>query len=126
LLGPVTVVERAPGRFTITGEIDLATAAQLDGLEDVHGALLLDLHGVTFMDSSGIAALVRLAERCPHQDCTLQIEACSLPVERVLRIVGLYDILSKDEAPHRSNGDQHRTICGPRLPRWSRRAAASD
>jgi hypothetical protein len=27
------------------------------------------------MDSSGIAALVRLWKRCPHRDCTLHIEA---------------------------------------------------
>ena len=69
LVGPVTVLERAPGRFSVTGEIDLATAARLDELEYVHGPLLLDLHGVTFMDSSGIAALVRLHQRCPHRDC---------------------------------------------------------
>jgi anti-sigma B factor antagonist len=106
LLGPVTVVERAPGRFTITGEIDMSTAPRLDELEQVHGPLLVDLHGVTFIDASGIAALVRLNKRCPHHDCTFRIEACSPPVERVLRIVGLYDTLVEDAAPHRSNGDR--------------------
>jgi anti-anti-sigma factor len=85
LLGSVTILERAPGRFRITGEIDRATAPRLDELEDVHGPLLLDLHSVTFMDSSGIAALVQLSQRCPHHDCTFQVEACSSPVERVLQ-----------------------------------------
>ena len=105
VLGPVAVVERAPGRFTITGEIDLATAPRLDALDTVHGPLLLDLHGVTFMDSSGIRALLRLQQRCPHQHCTFQIEACSPPVERVLRIAGLYDLFTEDGTPHGSNGD---------------------
>ena len=65
VLGPLAMLERAPGRYSITGELDLATAPQLDHLEDVHGPLLLDLHGVTFMDSSGIAALVRSVEALP-------------------------------------------------------------
>jgi anti-sigma B factor antagonist len=104
VLGPVTVVERAPGRFTISGEIDLATARQLYALETVHGPLLLDLHGVTFMDSSGIRALLQLHHRCPHRHCTFQIEACSLPVERVLRIAGVYDLLTDNGTPHGSNG----------------------
>ena len=54
VLGPLAIIERGPGRYSLTGEIDLATAPQLDHLEDVHGPLLLDLHGVTFMDSTGM------------------------------------------------------------------------
>ena len=105
LLGPVTVVERAPGRFTITGEVDLAMARQLDALETVHGPLLLDLRGVTFLDSSGIRALLGLRQRCPHPDCTFQIEACSLPVERVLRIAGLYETLTDGVGEQATDGE---------------------
>src|SRR3954469_3867277 len=126
LLGPLTVLERAPGRFTITGEMDHATVPRLDELDDVHGPLLLDLHGVTFMDSGGVAALVRLYERCPHPQCTFQIETCSLPVERVLRMVGLYDILTEDGAPPRSNGDGHRADLRPSAPEMELGVAASD
>jgi anti-anti-sigma factor len=97
VLGPLAIIERGPGRYSLTGEIDLATAPQLDHLEDVHGPLLLDLHGVTFMDSTGIAALVRLWKRCPRRDCTLQIEACSRQVERVLSIAGLYEIFTQED-----------------------------
>jgi anti-anti-sigma factor len=96
LLGPFTVVERAPGTYSIFGEIDMATAPALDGLADVHGPLLLDLHGVSFIDSMGIAALVRLHKRCDHDGCTLRIEACSPSVERVLRLVGLYETFTAD------------------------------
>jgi anti-anti-sigma factor len=114
-----------PGRFTITGEIDRATAPRLDELEDVHGPLRLDPHGVTLMDSSGIAALVRLSKRCPHHDCTFQIETCSLPVERVLRIVGLYDILTED-GPHTDpTATDTAQICGPPAPTMEPRTAAA-
>ena len=98
-LGKLAVVECASGRFRITGQLDLATAPRVNELQDTHGPLLLDLHGVTFMDSSGVAALVRLHKRCPDQGCTLRIEACSLPVERVLRIAGLYDLFTQDAEP---------------------------
>jgi anti-anti-sigma factor len=116
VLGPIAVVERAPGRFTITGEIDLATVPQLYALDTVHGPLLLDLHGVTFMDSSGIRALLRLKQRCPHLHCTFQIEALSPPVERVLRIAGLYDILTEDGTPQDRTAAGPAQICGPRPP----------
>ena len=50
-LSPVMVVECGPGMISISGEIDMSTAHQLYQLQDVHGPLLLDLHGVTFMDA---------------------------------------------------------------------------
>ena len=101
LLGPVTIIERAPGRFSITGELDLTTAPRLIELDDVHGPLLLDLHGVTFIDSNGIAALLQLYRRCEHDGCSFRIEAWSDEVERVLRIVGLHEILTEDGVGHR-------------------------
>ncbi len=104
-LGSVTILVRAPSRFIITGEIDVATAPRLDELDDVHGPLLVDLRSVTFMDASGITALVRLAKRCPHRDCTFQIEACSPPVEQLLRVVNLYDAFTDDGARRRTEGD---------------------
>ena len=106
LLGPVTIIERAPGRFRVSGELDTYTVHRLDKLSDVHGPLLLDMHGVTFIDASGISALVRLYQRCPHNACTLRIEACSPQVERLLRIVHLYDLLVQDGAPS-EDGDGH-------------------
>ena len=95
-----TIYERAPGRYSLYGELDMATASQLRDLDDIHGPLLLDLDGVSFLDSSGVSGLIQLRERCPHQSCTFLIERCSAPAERVLRIVGLYEILTEDGAGH--------------------------
>ncbi len=66
----------------------------------MHGPLLLNLHGLTFIDSSGIAALVQLYKRCEHDGCSFRIESCSRPVERLLRIVGLYEIFTEDGVGH--------------------------
>jgi anti-anti-sigma factor len=92
LLGPLSIIERAPGVYTIVGELDDTTAHRLDRLANVNGPLVLDLHEVSFMNSAGIAALVRLHQTCQDDGCTFRIEACSPPVERVLRIVGLHEV----------------------------------
>jgi len=92
----LTIDERAPGRFKLAGELDMATSRMLDELADVHGPLLLDMRDVTFIDSTAIASLVRLYRGCENNGCSFLIEACSPIVERVLRIVGLYGILTED------------------------------
>jgi anti-anti-sigma factor len=97
-LQPFSIYERAPGRFNLCGELDMATAAQLTELEHVEGPLLLDLRDVSFIDSCGIAGLLRLYRRCQRDGCAFLIESCSRPVERVLRIVGLYEIFTEDGA----------------------------
>jgi anti-anti-sigma factor len=78
----------------------MATVPRLDELADVHGPLLFDLRDVSFIDSCGIAAFVRLYRRCEDDGCSFLIEACSPQVERLLRIVGLYDILTEDGVGH--------------------------
>ena len=94
----LTITERAPGHFRLCGELDMATARQLTALAELHGPLLLDLSDVSFLDSSGISGLLRLYQRCGVADCSFLVERCSPQVERVLRVVGLYDVLTEDGA----------------------------
>ena len=125
-LRTLTIYQRARGRYTLCGELDMATAPQLDELDDVHGPLLLDLRGVSFIDTAGVSGLIRLYERCPHHSCTFLIEECSPPAARVLRLVGLYETFTEDGAPRRSNGDRNRTDLQPSAPTMEPWAAASD
>ena len=99
-LQPFTIHERAPGRFDLAGELDMATVPQLQELSEMDGPLLLDLREVSFIDSCGIAGLLGLYRRCQRDGCEFLIESCSRPVERVLRLVGLYEILTEDGARH--------------------------
>ncbi len=115
-LSPVTIVECGPGMLSVSGEIDMSTAGQLDELQEMHGPLRLDLDGVTFMDASGVAALVRLYQRCPHRDCTLLIDRCSAQVERVLRIVNLYSMLTVDGTGRSMNSERHGPLLQPLAP----------
>ena len=106
MLGPITVLERAPGGVSVTGASDLATAPRLDELEDVHGPLLLDLQGVTFIDSSGIAALVRLHRRCPHHEPALAAErVVDERAQRVALAEATADRGAHDGDPDRAGGE---------------------
>ncbi|PZS26910.1 MAG: anti-sigma factor antagonist [Pseudonocardiales bacterium] len=80
---------------TIEGEIDLccaddvATLATLS-LDDPHlRSLTLDLAAVTFMDSTGIGALVRIRNTALEVGKQLTLRDPSEPVTKVLKITGL-------------------------------------
>jgi anti-anti-sigma factor len=56
--------ERGTCRLTLRGELDLATTALLEqALGEAGDDVLLDLRGLTFMDSTGVRALLEAAER---------------------------------------------------------------
>lgn len=56
--------ERGATRLTLRGELDLGTAERLEqALAAAYGEVLLDLRGLTFMDSTGVRVLLESAER---------------------------------------------------------------
>ena len=61
------------------------------------GSIRLDLRAVTFMDASGVRALVRMHVHCEREGRSFSVHACSSHVERLLHSPGLYDILADDE-----------------------------
>jgi anti-anti-sigma factor len=82
------------GAYALEGELDMATAPAVDAaFAEISGSIRLDLGALRFLDSCGVAALLRLRQRCQADGCHLRIDACSPSAARVLRIVGLYDML---------------------------------
>ncbi len=60
----VALDEHGACRMTLRGELDLATAGRLEqALAEAGEAVLLDLRGLTFMDSTGVRGLLEAAER---------------------------------------------------------------
>jgi anti-anti-sigma factor len=56
--------ERGASVLTLRGELDLATAEQLErALAQAGDEVLLDLRGLTFMDSTGVRGLLEAAEQ---------------------------------------------------------------
>ena len=75
-----------------TGEVDLATEGALrDALDRVGRCevLVLDLRGISFMDSAGIAVLVDEHLRAEREGFRLRVISGPEQVQRVLEMTGL-------------------------------------
>jgi anti-sigma B factor antagonist len=82
----------------VAGEIDLSSAptfrAELDAaITASHGPLILDLGDVSFMDSTGVEALVRARERAGER---LRLRTVHRSVHRVLELTSLLDWIPID------------------------------
>ena len=79
----------------LKGEVDLSTVDQLNHvLDQVTDCVVeLDMTDVVFMDSSGLAALVRAR----HAGTRVQVLGASDNVVRIFKISGLYDLFSPPE-----------------------------
>ena len=90
--------EPVSGVVAVAGEVDIDTAPLLeDHLLGLAGSIRLDMREVTFMDASGVRALVRMQDHCERDGRSLWVHACSPQVERLLHSLGLYDILAEND-----------------------------
>ncbi|POX48562.1 STAS domain-containing protein [Streptomyces sp. Ru72] len=109
---PVDVQVRtsAPDRFlvTVTGHLDLHTAHHLaDVLQPLLGhdghTVLVDLSGVTFLDSTGLTCLITAYRTARSTGVRLALVAPSQPVLKMLQLTGVDQVLdsypSLDAAP---------------------------
>ncbi|MFI6144437.1 STAS domain-containing protein [Streptomyces sp. NPDC051109] len=82
----------------VTGDLDYASAPELRDLLTAltlrpGQRLVLDLSGLTFCDSSGITALISAHNRAHSADAELALAAVPTHTERILRVVGLDQII---------------------------------
>lgn len=82
--------------FEVRGELDMNTAPELERkLEEALGepdaSILLDLSACEFIDSTGIALIVRAWQRLDRGDGNGRLVLCSLnhQVRRLLKITGV-------------------------------------
>jgi anti-sigma B factor antagonist len=104
--GAATFVPHAgetPGTWVLaaSGEIDVATSPELrrtlhDLADREPSTLVLDLHDVTFIDSSGLGVLVGALKRLREQDRgdVLVLEGLQGPVRKVFEITGLTELFT--------------------------------
>jgi anti-anti-sigma factor len=85
--GPCAVV-------SVGGELDPGTAgelteAALTAMQEIGPSLVLDLSGVTFMDSTGLKVLLAVHQRAQLAGGRLVLAGATRSVKRVVSITGL-------------------------------------
>ena len=78
----------------VMGEVDRATVQELEQTllgvgEDMTGALIVDLTGCTFLDSSGLAALITTRRRLHRSSRRLALVLSTPGVLRIFQITAL-------------------------------------
>lgn len=94
------------GLIVLTGEVDIFTAPRfkeclVEFLDSGIVRLVIDLNGVTFMDSTALGVLVGGVRRVHDAGGAMTLVVTSRPVERVLSITGLdrvFDVHKTREA----------------------------
>ena len=92
-------VDKTTSRFGITlslrGELDHHAALTVWGLirdaveEDLPGRLVLDLSGVSFMDSSGIAVVMGARRACDGIGADMAVTGAGGSIMRIFQAAGL-------------------------------------
>src|SRR5262245_44082883 len=93
----IDVVRAEPGRavVTVAGELDVATSPQLrDCLAATEGDVVVDLAGVTFIDSTALGVLVGAQKSAHNAGFTLSLSGQSEFVRRLLTVAGLDDFFT--------------------------------
>jgi anti-anti-sigma factor len=88
---------------SLTGEMDIATAPELPRrLETLHGAgphqIVVDLSNLTFIDSTGINALVVAAKAIRGNGGEMTLVAPTPHTQRVFEIVHLSEVVSIEQS----------------------------
>jgi anti-anti-sigma factor len=96
-----TVVLSVTGEFDLQGEQSFMS--HLGALDDGDGEgierLCLDLQGLTFIDSSGLHAIVTARARAADVGVEFAIDEVSAPARRVFTLAGLDYMLPADGRP---------------------------
>lgn len=91
--------------IALSGEADMLAAPQIEAaFKDVAAGeaklVLIDLHGLTFIDSSGVHVLLTGHERCQARGQLLRIVPGPANVQRLFEITGIDEVLPFCEAGH--------------------------
>jgi anti-sigma B factor antagonist len=96
--------DRTPQRRVVsaTGELDMASAPRLrdalfDAVADHDGDVVVDLAGVTFMDSTGLGVLATAYKRLGREGRRLVIKSPTRNVRRVLEVCRLDEVLAIED-----------------------------
>lgn len=90
----MTTGQTFPQVFKLTGEVDLARQAELDGIEAAATQVkyaTVDLTEVSFLDSTALKWLLGIKQALDGKNGRLRLLACPGIVTRLLSLAGLED-----------------------------------
>ncbi len=82
--------------ISVHGEIDLHTAPKFETvMERLAGngfrAVMVDMSGVSFMDSTGLSTLMRARDHLEERDISFRLVSPSHAVDRIFSVTGFQD-----------------------------------
>lgn len=88
--------------LALFGELDVVSAPALQqALDEVlgqpHARVMLDLNGLSFVDSAGVSVLIRAKQRAGTNGRTLVLRRPTEQLERVFAVVGLANWLEIED-----------------------------
>lgn len=90
-------VRRGAAVVTVSGRVDSVTAGTLDEqlskIAHENNKMVLDMHGVTYLSSAGVRAIVRTLQSVQKAGGEVFLANVSDSVERVLETVGMLHLL---------------------------------
>lgn len=94
--------------LAVSGEVDMLTAPQLraEALRqlDTSRTLVLDMSGVGFLGSAGLAVLVEASQQAKRRDAEFRVVAVERAVTRPLAATGLGEVFSVFESVEQALG----------------------
>ena len=121
----VVCTDTAGSRVQLRGELDLATAPQLQQLLDQlrrqgHHQITLDLSGLEFLCAAGLAVFLRADQALRAVGGRLMLTRPTRLTRRVLAVTGLDTTLTIQPAQRR----EETSIAAPSIPRYAINPAA--
>lgn len=88
--------------LVLAGELDMDSAPELasvldDALAQPHARVMLDLNGLSFVDSLGVSVLIKAKKSAAGMGRTLVLRRPTEQLERVFALVGLADWLTVED-----------------------------
>ncbi len=81
----------------LSGELDMVSAAELDSAVTVALAeareVILDIEELTFIDSTGLRAIITCHKSCQHIDIPFRLTPGQPQAKRLFEVTGLLDLL---------------------------------
>ena len=109
------VVRRGLHTLVLSGELDIAPAADLEAMvlricaEGARG-LVIDLSGLTFMGSTGIRIVLSAKQICAERACEFFVIPGPPTVQRLFEITGLLDVLPFRSPPGEDEAGEADTL----------------